>query len=81
MITLCLTIEQRMFDPITQESYEPVLKKIALFFNTGLRKRFQKSTGNSYFRIVGSSRMSRLNIIEYLSDYTLQSSKRLNYLD
>jgi hypothetical protein len=25
--------------------------------------------------------MSRLNIIEYLSDYTLQSSKRLNYLD
>jgi hypothetical protein len=25
--------------------------------------------------------MSRLSIIEYLSDYTLQSSKRLNYLD
>ena len=80
-ITLCLTIEQRMLDPITKESYEPVLKKIALFFNTGLRIRFQKSTGNSYFRIVGSSKMSRLSIIEYLSDYTLQSSKRLNYLD
>jgi len=80
-ISFCLTIEQRMLDPITHESYEPVLKKIALFFNTGLRYRFQKSTGNSYFRIVGSSRLSRLSIIDYLSNYPLLSSKRLNYID
>ena len=81
VISLTITLEQRMVDPVTQESYEPVLKKIAIFFNTSLRIRYQKSTGNTYFRVVGSSILSRLNVIEYLSSYPLQSSKRLNYLD
>jgi hypothetical protein len=81
VISLTITLEQRMVDPVSQESYEPILKKIALFFNTSLRIRYQKSTGNIYFRVVGSSILSRLNVIEYLSSYPLQSSKRLNYLD
>jgi LAGLIDADG endonuclease. len=81
IIRLTLTIEQRMLDPITLESYETILKKIAIFFNTNLNVRLQKSTGRSYYRIVGSSRLSISVIVDYLDLYSLQSSKRLNYED
>ena len=81
IIKLTLTIEQRMFDPISKEKYESILSKIASFFNTNLRVRTQKSTGNCYYRIVATSYLSIVAVIDYLTRYPLQSSKRLNYLN
>lgn len=81
IIKLTLTIEQRMFDPISKEKYELILSKIASLFNTNLQIRTQKSTGNCYYRIVATSYLSKIAVINYLTRYPLQSSKRLNYLD
>jgi LAGLIDADG endonuclease/Cytochrome C and Quinol oxidase polypeptide I len=81
IIKLTLTIEQRMFDPISKEKYEPILSKIASFFKTNLQIRTQKSTGNCYYRTVATSYLSMITVIDYLTSYPLQSSKRLNYLD
>jgi len=76
-----LTIEQRMIDPLSKESYEIIMRKIADFFKVNLSIRSQKSTGNSYFRVVATSNISRAIIISYLDKYPLYTSKYLNYSD
>jgi hypothetical protein len=76
-----MTIEQRMADPISQESYESILTMISKFFEVNLRIRYQKSTQRSYYRIVISSRKSLDVLIKYLDLNPLLSSKYLNYLD
>jgi LAGLIDADG endonuclease len=81
IIKFTMTIEQRMIDPITQESYEWILNMISKFFKVNLRIRCQKSTQRSYYRIVISSRKSLDILINYLDMYPLLSSKYLNYLD
>jgi hypothetical protein len=81
IVKLTLTIEQRMFDPISKEKYELILNRIASFFKTNLQVRNQKLTGNRYYRIVATSYLSMIAVIDYLTGYPLQSSKRLNYLD
>jgi len=81
IIKLTLTIEQRMLDPLSKEKYEPILRKIASFFKTNLQIHTQKSTGNCYYRIVATSYLSMITVIDYLTLCPLQSSKRLNYLD
>jgi hypothetical protein len=81
IIKFTLTIEQRMLDPLTLESYEKILEKIAKLFETNLNIRFQKSTGRSYYRIVGTSRISITAVLNYLDLHPLLSSKRLNYID
>jgi hypothetical protein len=78
---LTLTIEQRLIDPITNESYVLIMKKIADFFKVNLRTRIQKSSGRSYFRVVAGSIISRSIVINYLTTYPLQTSKYLNYMD
>lgn len=81
IIKLNFTIEQRKIDSISGDSYEPIMRKIADFLKTNLNTRKQVITGNSYFRVVVSSKISRCIIIDYLTKYCLFSSKYLNYID
>ena len=57
-ISCRLRIEQRMLDPITGDSYLKVLTNIAEFLNCSLLTRKQKSTGNEYYIIAASSKLS-----------------------
>lgn len=76
-----LRIEQRICDPITKESYEPVLTNIANFLNCSLLTRNQKSTGNNYYTLAASSQKSLNIIVDYFEKYPLYSSKYLDYKD
>ena len=80
-ISCRLRIEQRMLDPATSDSYFSVLKEIAFFFNCKLLTRKQKSTGNEYYTLAASSRISISIVIDYLSNFSLFSSKYLDYID
>ena len=80
-IKLCLTLEQRMIDPVSSESYKFIMENIAKFLSTNLRIVTQKNRNRSYYRIAGSSYLSRSIMIKYLTIYPLYSSKYLNYLD
>ena len=76
-----LRIEQRMFDPISKISYFDVLTELAEFLNCNLKTRKQTSTGNEYFNISASSRISLSIIITYFTSFSLYSSKYLDYKD
>lgn len=76
-----LRIEQRISDPITKESNEPVLTNIANFLNCSLLTRNQKSTGNNYYTLAASSQKSLNIIVDYFVKYPLFSSKYLDYKD
>ena len=80
-ISCRLRIEQRMLDPITGNSYISVLTDICKFLNCNLLTRIQKSTGNKYYTLTASSKISLEIIIKYLDVYPLFSSKYLDYLD
>lgn len=80
-ISCRLRIEQRILDPITGESYLSILTEIARYFNCSLLTRKQKSTGNQYFTLTASSKVSLNIIISYLERYPLFSSKLLDYKD
>ncbi|MCO8751362.1 hypothetical protein KLO70_18335 [Clostridioides difficile] len=80
-ISCRLRIEQRMFYPITKESYFQVLTDIANFLNCSLLVRKQVSTGNEYYTLTASSKTSLSIIINYLNKTPLFSSKFLDYKD
>jgi hypothetical protein len=80
-ISCRLRIEQRMLDPITNNSYFNVLTDISNFLNCTLLTRKQKSTGNEYYTLTASSKMSLDIIVNYLDKYQLFSSKYLDYKD
>jgi LAGLIDADG endonuclease len=80
-ISCRLRIEQRMLDPITNNSYLDVLTDIANFLNCKLLTRKQKSTNNEYYILTASSRQSTKNVVNYLDKYPLFSSKYLDYKD
>ena len=80
-ISCRLRIEQRILDPITNESYESVLTKISNFLSCSLLIRNQKSTGNNYYTLTASSKLSLSIIIDYIEKYPLFSSKYLDYKD
>jgi hypothetical protein len=80
-ISCRLRIEQRMLDPITNNSYFNVLTDISNFLNCTLLTRKQKSTGNEYYTLTVSSQISLDVIVNYLDKYTLFSSKYLDYKD
>jgi len=80
-ITCRMRIEQRMFDPISKISYFDVLTELAEFLNCNLKTRKQTSTGNEYFNITASSRISLSTIITYFTSFSLYSSKYLDYKD
>jgi hypothetical protein len=70
-----------MLDPITNDSYSKVLTDISNFLNCTLLIRKQKSTGNEYYTLTASNRMSLDIIVNYLEKYPLFSSKYLDYKD
>jgi LAGLIDADG DNA endonuclease family protein/cytochrome c/quinol oxidase subunit I len=80
-ISCRLRIEQRMFDPISNESYFKVLTDISNFLNCSLLIRKQKSTGNEYYHLTASNKLSLDLIVNYLEKYPLFSSKYLDYKD
>ena len=80
-ISCRLRIEQRMYEPITKNSYFDVLSEISSFLNCNLNVRKQLSTGNEYFIIAASSHKSLLIIMTYFSNFPLYSSKYLDYKD
>ena len=63
-ISCRLRIEQRILDLITNESYESVLTNISNFLNCSLLVKNQKSTGNSYYTLTASSKISLGIIIQ-----------------
>ena len=80
-ISCRLRIEQRMFDPITNDSYFKVLTDISNFLNCSLLTRKQKSTGNEYYIITASSKLSLEIVVNYLDKNILFTSKYLDYKD
>jgi hypothetical protein len=69
-----------MFDPITNQSYEPVLKDIASFFGVNLIV-VNRNNNKQYFNISAKSRESISIIKNYLNTYPLFSSKYLDFRD
>ena len=80
-ITCRLRIEQRMYEPISKNSYFDVLTEISTLLNCNLNTRKQVSRGNEYFIITASSRKSLSTIITYFKHFPLYSSKYLDYKD
>lgn len=80
-ISCRLRIEQRMYEPVSKNSYFDVLTEIAKFLNCNLKTRKQISTGNEYFNITASSHKSLSIILAYFSCFPLYSSKYLDYKD
>lgn len=74
-ISCRLRIEQRMLDPITNDSYSKVLTDISNFLNCTLLTR----RGN--YIISASNDKSLLIIIDYLNKYPLLSTKYLEFKD
>jgi len=80
-ISCRLRIEQRIFDPITNENSFYLLNQISLFLNCKLLTRTHKSTNNTYYTLTASSKVSLDIIINYFNKYPLFSSKYLDYKD
>jgi hypothetical protein len=80
-ISCRLRIEQRMLDPITNESYYDILYQICLFLNCNLCTKTHKSTKNTYYTLAASSKVSLAILINYFNNYPLFSSKYLDYKD
>lgn len=80
-ISCRLRIEQRMFNPISKNSYFDVLSEIGKLLNCNINVRKQTSTGNEYYNITASNRKSLSIIIAYFNCFSLYSSKYLDYKD
>lgn len=80
-ISCRLRIEQRKLDPITGDSYSKVLTDVSNFLNCTLLTKKQKSTGNEYYTLAASSRVSLDIIVKYLDKHPLFSSRYLDYKD
>jgi len=80
-ISCRLRVEQRMYDPITNNSYNAIMKEMAEFLGCNLKTRKQVSTGNEYYIFTASSQRSLKIIISYFHKFPLYSSKKLDYKD
>ena len=80
-ISCRLRIEQIMYEPITKSSYFNVLTEITEFLGCNLLIRKQISTGNEYYTLTASSRLSLIKILTYFKYFSLYSSKYLDYKD
>ena len=75
-----LRIEQRILDPITNDSYFDILNQISLFLNCNLLTRTNKKFDQYYIVYVSSEKSIRI-LIDYFHKYPLFSSKFLDYKD
>jgi hypothetical protein len=81
VIKFTMTLDQRIKDSKSNESYKWIMNNISEFFKVNLRTYTRKQKDKSYYRIVCTSKISRTILINYLTEYPLYSSKFLNYLD
>jgi hypothetical protein len=70
-----------MIDPISTQSYFKFLTEIANFFSCNLLTRKQIATGNEYYTLTASSRISLQIVLDYFECFPLYSSKYLDYID
>jgi hypothetical protein len=80
-ISCILRIEQRMYESITKSSYFDVLAEITEFLGCNLLIRKQNSTGNEYYTLTASNRLSLTKNLTYFKSFSLYSSKYLDYKD
>jgi hypothetical protein len=73
-------LEQRKIDPMTQNSYENILKIIADFLSIKLNI-IKRENNKEYYRITISSKKSLKILLKYLENNNLLSSKYLDYKD
>lgn len=81
VINCSFRLEQRMFDPISGESYETILNLIAKFLVTNLKLRKQSDTDRIYYLIHAQSKNSITILTNYFNNFPLFSSKYLDYQD
>ena len=74
-------LEQRMIYPKTQETYKFILDQICELFNVKLGLRTRKNYKKSYYIIKIENQKSINLLIDYLNNYSLLSSKYLDYLE
>ena len=74
------SLEQRMIYPKTKENFDLILNQICLFLNVKLFTRTKGSSKNSYYIIRVENQNSIKILINYLDNFSLLSSKRLDYL-
>jgi len=75
------SLEQRMIYPKTLEKYESILNKICSTFNVKLTIRNRLKYKNPYYIIKIENQNSIKLFITYLDNYSLLSSKYLDYLN
>ena len=80
-ISCRMRIEQRVLDPITNNSYSDILNQICAFLNCNLLTRTQKLTDNTFYTLAATSKVSSAILIKYFSKYPLFTSKFLDYKD
>jgi hypothetical protein len=70
-----------MIEPKTNASYFGIVNEITVFLSCNLLTRKQVSTGNEYYTLAATSRKSIITITNYFENFSLFSSKHLDYLD
>jgi group I intron endonuclease len=82
-ISCRLRIEQRMLDPITNESYYDILNQICLFLNCNLctRTQIRGERSYGYYSLCANNNISLRIILDYFQKYPLFSTKYLEYKD
>jgi regulation of enolase protein 1 (concanavalin A-like superfamily) len=70
-----------MIYPKNQENYKNILEKITIFFKVKLHVRTRPNYKNSYYIIRVENQNSLKILINYLDEYSLLSSKYLDFLD
>lgn len=78
-ISCRMRIEQRVLDPITNNSYSDILNQICTFLNCNLLTR--TNCRGSYYTLAAASKVSSAILIKYFSKYPLFTSKFLDYKD
>jgi hypothetical protein len=76
-IACSLNIEQRMIEPTSNLSYEPIFLIISEFLNAKLE--ISKHNNKSYFFIRASNRNNLQVILNYFYSFNMYSSKYLDY--
>ena len=79
-IACTMTLEQRMIEPMSNLSYEPLFLEISKFLKTKLNIS-KHNENKSYFMIRIHNRNSLKIIIDYFNCYKIYSSKYLDYLN